>query len=133
MPLTVPEMQIVKSDPRRERVSVEYWGTNLQEGDIGRVSPTGAGVVYGNNIYMAMWVTRDSYNLFYSVWCTNDHELYDMIVGNPCSFVPFREPPIADIRRRTTTTRWEISSVTPRASFWAMTSRELFPDWTLSC
>ncbi|GLI76962.1 hypothetical protein PoHVEF18_005244 [Penicillium ochrochloron] len=78
MPLTVVEIHDAKHDPRREHVSVEYWGTNLQEGDIGRVSPTGAGVVYGNNTYKAMRVIGDSYNLFYSVWCTNEHELYDM-------------------------------------------------------
>ncbi|KAJ5980383.1 hypothetical protein N7481_007681 [Penicillium waksmanii] len=78
MPLTVSEMRGAKSDPRREHVSVEYWGSNLQEGDIGRVSPTGAGVVYYNNTYKAMRVIGDSYNLFYSVWCTNEHELYDL-------------------------------------------------------
>jgi N-acetylglucosamine-6-sulfatase len=67
MPLTVPGMQVAKSDPRREHVSVEYWATNLQEGDIGRVSRTGAGVVYGNNTSKAMRVIGDSYNLFYWV------------------------------------------------------------------
>ncbi|EPS33769.1 hypothetical protein PDE_08731 [Penicillium oxalicum 114-2] len=78
MPLTAPAMRVSRSDPRREHVSVEYWGTNLQEGDIGRLSPTGPAVVYGNNTYKAMRVIGDSYNLFYSVWCTNEHELYDM-------------------------------------------------------
>lgn len=124
MPLTVPEMQVAKSDPRREHVSVEYWGTNLQEGDIGRVSPTGAGVVYGNNTYKAMRVIGDSYNLFYSVWCTNEHELYDMTVSNPYLFVPFTKPLIANTLFRTTPTRCAISSAIPRASFSVVTSRK---------
>jgi N-acetylglucosamine-6-sulfatase len=82
MPLTSSEMQDAKHDPRREHVSVEYWGTNIQEGDIGRTSATGAAVIYGNNTYKAMRVIGDSYNLFYSVWCTNEHELYDLKVSN---------------------------------------------------
>lgn len=91
MPLTVAEIHDAEHDPRREHVSVEYWGTNLQEGDIGRVSPTGAGVVYGNNTYKAMRVIGDSYNLFYSVWCTNEHELYDMTVSRHSTFFLYRQ------------------------------------------
>jgi arylsulfatase len=81
MPLTAKGMRGARSDPRREHVSVEYWGSNLQEGDIGRVSATGAGVVYSNNTYKAMRVIGGGYNLFYSVWCTNEHELYDLTVS----------------------------------------------------
>lgn len=82
MPLTSSKMRGAQSDPRREHVSVEYWGTNLQEGDIGRVSAGGAAVIHGNNTYKALRVIGDSYNLFYSVWCTNEHELYDMTVSS---------------------------------------------------
>lgn len=67
MPLTSPEIQIAKLDPRREHVSVEYWGVNLQEGDIGRTSPSGGGIVYFNTTYKAMRAIGDSYNLYYSV------------------------------------------------------------------
>ena len=36
-------------------------------------------VSYGaNNTYKALRVIGDTYNLYYSVWCTNEHELYDL-------------------------------------------------------
>lgn len=31
-----------------------------------------------NNTYKALRISGESYNLMYSVWCTNEHELYDM-------------------------------------------------------
>jgi arylsulfatase len=90
MPLTVPEMHNAKSDPRREHLSVEFWGTIIEEGDIGRVSPTEGALVHSNNTYKAMRVIGDTYNLFYSVWCTNEHELYDMTVSDHSNFFPCR-------------------------------------------
>ena len=74
MPLSAQSMRMAERDPRREHVSVEYWGTNLQEGVIAFDESI------GNNTYKAMRVIGDSYNLLYSVWCTNEHELYDMTV-----------------------------------------------------
>lgn len=36
-------------------------------------------VSYGaNNTYKALRVIGETYNLYYSVWCTNEHELYDL-------------------------------------------------------
>ena len=36
-------------------------------------------VSYGsNNTYTALRVIGQNYNLYYSVWCTNEHELYDL-------------------------------------------------------
>lgn len=36
-------------------------------------------VSYGmNNTYKALRVIGENYNLYYSVWCTNEHELYDL-------------------------------------------------------
>jgi N-acetylglucosamine-6-sulfatase len=41
-------------------------------------------VTYGiNNTYKALRVIGQNYNLYYSVWCTNEHELYDMTVLPP--------------------------------------------------
>ena len=34
-----------------------------------------------NNTYKALRIIGDDYNLYYSVWCTNEHELYDLKVG----------------------------------------------------
>ena len=37
--------------------------------------------LWPNNTYKAMRIVSDEYNLFYSVWCTNQKELYDMTVS----------------------------------------------------
>ncbi|KAL3457657.1 Arylsulphatase [Aspergillus heterothallicus] len=79
MPLVEKDLESARSDPRREHVSVEYWGGNLQEGEVGADVEAGTPVVYNNNTYKAMRIIGDSYSLFYSVWCTNEHELYDHI------------------------------------------------------
>ena len=34
-----------------------------------------------NNTYKTARVIGDGYNLMYAVWCTNEHELYEMDVG----------------------------------------------------
>jgi hypothetical protein len=33
-----------------------------------------------NNTYKTVRVMGEGYNLMYTVWCTNEHELYDMNV-----------------------------------------------------
>jgi len=33
-----------------------------------------------NNTYKAVRIVGETYNLLYTVWCTNEHELYDMVV-----------------------------------------------------
>ena len=46
-------------------------------------------VDYGlNNTYKALRVIGDTYNLYYSVWCTNEHELYDLTVRTLRSVCP---------------------------------------------
>lgn len=37
-------------------------------------------VFKANNTYKALRVISKEYNLYYSVWCTNEHELYDLTV-----------------------------------------------------
>ncbi|TVY81869.1 Arylsulfatase [Lachnellula suecica] len=59
-----------------EHVNVEYWGRGIPEGKYGF-----EGWVlnyYLNNTYKALRLIGDTYNLYYSVWCTNETELYDM-------------------------------------------------------
>lgn len=34
-----------------------------------------------NNTYKAVRVLAEDYNLFLSVWCNNEHELYDLNVS----------------------------------------------------
>lgn len=31
-----------------------------------------------NNTYKAVRIIGDEYDLYYAVWCTNEHELYDL-------------------------------------------------------
>lgn len=58
---------------RHEHVNVEYWGFALAEGRYGKN-------VYWNNTYKALRLIGDNYNLYYSVWCSGEHELYNMTV-----------------------------------------------------
>lgn len=39
-------------------------------------------VFYGpNNTYKALRIVGANYSLYYSVWCTNEYELYDLTVS----------------------------------------------------
>lgn len=61
---------------RHEHVTVEYWGFAAAEGDFfdgSRITP--------NNTYKALRIISKTYNFYYSVWCTNEHELYDLRVS----------------------------------------------------
>ncbi|GAB7359180.1 hypothetical protein MBLNU230_g5247t1 [Neophaeotheca triangularis] len=60
-----------------EHVGVEYWGNALAEGEIGGFDGMGT-LTVPNNTYKAIRVVSDSYNLYYAVWCNNEHELYDI-------------------------------------------------------
>ncbi|KAF1831681.1 arylsulfatase precursor [Decorospora gaudefroyi] len=58
---------------KSEHVNIEFWGLHRVEGNI----------FFGqnqhvNNTYKTVRVISDDYNLAYTVWCTNEHELYDM-------------------------------------------------------
>ncbi|KAK7752482.1 hypothetical protein SLS62_005635 [Diatrype stigma] len=73
IPLTSNDIQEA-ADNRHEHVNIEYWGFAMAEG-----RPfLGHGFVIMNNTYKALRVASDSWDLYYSVWCTGEHELYDM-------------------------------------------------------
>lgn len=56
-----------------EHANIEFWSNWVAPGErLGRV----------NNTYKSVRLIGDGYNLYYSVWCTNEHELYDMTVSN---------------------------------------------------
>lgn len=42
-----------------------------------------------NNTYKAVRIIGEGYDLYYSVWCNNEHELYDIKVG-----LPINPPPL---------------------------------------
>ncbi|KAL1864312.1 hypothetical protein Daus18300_007735 [Diaporthe australafricana] len=59
---------------RHEHVTVEFWGLAAFEGNI-KFEPNR---LILNNTYKAVSVISGEYNLLYTVWCTNEHELYDL-------------------------------------------------------
>jgi N-acetylglucosamine-6-sulfatase len=74
------------STAKREHVNVEYWGIALPEGAYGLKQSEidvqgGIPHVYLNNTYKALRIISDDYNLYYSVWCTNEKQLYNLMVS----------------------------------------------------
>ncbi|KAI1312779.1 alkaline-phosphatase-like protein [Xylaria venustula] len=58
---------------RWEHVNVEFWGRAISEGEHQVLQRE-------HNTYKAIRLSSPEYNLYYSVWCNNEHELYDMTV-----------------------------------------------------
>ncbi|TDZ24828.1 Arylsulfatase [Colletotrichum orbiculare MAFF 240422] len=75
IPLTKPDFEDA-ARTRHDHVTVEYWGIAASEGAWG-FSGTNQSFVF-NNTYKAIRVVSKEYSLYYSVWCTNEHELYDL-------------------------------------------------------
>ncbi|CZT44584.1 probable arylsulfatase [Rhynchosporium secalis] len=78
IPLFENEIEEAK-EKRQEHVNVEFWGRSIPEGIYKFSLDNGKFVAYGlNNTYKALRVLGRGYNLYYAVWCTNEHELYDL-------------------------------------------------------
>ncbi|KAL2264167.1 hypothetical protein VTK26DRAFT_1285 [Humicola hyalothermophila] len=60
---------------RHEHVTVEFWGFAVSEGELFDEDEERLVV---NNTYKAVRVIGRGYNLYYAVWCNNEHELYDL-------------------------------------------------------
>ncbi|KEF58669.1 arylsulfatase [Exophiala aquamarina CBS 119918] len=76
MPIQISEAE---TQPHAsEHVAVEYWGLGVGEGKYAAAAVNG--LAQPNNTYKAIRVIGTDYNIFYSVWCTNEHELYNMTV-----------------------------------------------------
>ncbi|KAF5608554.1 arylsulfatase [Fusarium subglutinans] len=66
-----------QENKRHEHVAVEYWGGAIAEGQIGGFD--GKGQIFAqNNTYKGVRIVHEDYNLYYSAWCNNEHELYDL-------------------------------------------------------
>lgn len=90
IPLTAEDLEEAKEKgERHEHVTVEYWGFALSEG---RLFGKDATRFWTNNTYKAVRILGDGYNLYYSVWCSGEHELYDLQVSLS-SFVLSLLPP----------------------------------------
>ncbi|KAJ7257648.1 arylsulfatase [Mycena rebaudengoi] len=74
IPVSTAEIAEARGDvAKSERVNMEFWGilTARNEGNSGWLAPQ-------NQTYKAIRVVGASYRLAYTVWCDNDHELYDL-------------------------------------------------------
>ncbi|PWY66783.1 Arylsulphatase [Aspergillus heteromorphus CBS 117.55] len=78
MPLTAAEIEADRGS-RQEHVNVEYWGKAGFEGAFGRAADGGP-TTFLNNTYKALRVVSPRFNLYYSVWCSDEHQLYDLTV-----------------------------------------------------
>ncbi|KAF7553217.1 hypothetical protein G7046_g7166 [Stylonectria norvegica] len=66
-----------ESGIRHEHVTVEYWGKAFAEGEVGGFDGKGLAVI-NNNTYKGVRIVHEKYDVYYSTWCTNEHELYDL-------------------------------------------------------
>ncbi|KAJ1954022.1 hypothetical protein GGI12_005884, partial [Dipsacomyces acuminosporus] len=58
-------------DPKHtESFNVEFWNNQFTEGN--------GTVRHKSNAYKALRLISEEHNIYYSVWCTNEHEYYDM-------------------------------------------------------
>ncbi|KAH7015555.1 alkaline-phosphatase-like protein [Ilyonectria destructans] len=73
----IPVQKDEASIIRHEHVAVEYWGMALAEGETGGFDGKGQYVVR-NNTYKGVRIVHQNYDLYYSAWCNNEHELYDI-------------------------------------------------------
>jgi N-acetylglucosamine-6-sulfatase len=74
IPLTREDQLADLEDGVPEHVHVEMWGIIMSEGDYGSV-------LYPNHTYKALRLAGDDYSFLYTVWCSGEHELYDLVVS----------------------------------------------------
>jgi arylsulfatase A-like enzyme len=81
-PIPVTRKDLEMTMPRQEHVAVEFWGLGVPEGRYGYSGKyqfvNGTANAYVNNTYKGLRIESEEYSLYYSVWCTNERELYDM-------------------------------------------------------
>ncbi|KAF7557311.1 hypothetical protein G7Z17_g832 [Cylindrodendrum hubeiense] len=81
-------LEISRDDTaRHEHVGIEYWGAAIPEGLNGgrgdKHREAGAWTnYYPNNTYKGLRVVSEEYSMYYSVWCTNETELFDLKTNN---------------------------------------------------
>lgn len=88
IPLTTLDFAKATEHPQ-EHVNIEMWGIIKSEGKYGQV-------LYPNHTYKALRVVGESYNLLYTVWCSNEHELYDLSVSRQYPHALWRELIVSD-------------------------------------
>ncbi|KAK6421642.1 hypothetical protein LTR81_005482 [Elasticomyces elasticus] len=81
-------------DARQEHVNVEMWGIIMSEGNYGSV-------LYPNHTYKALRLLSKDYSYLYTVWCSGEHELYDLKV-DPYEMHNLLTPELSDFTTTTT-------------------------------
>lgn len=83
--------------PMHDHVTIEYWGIAGEEGGLTRGGGNGSFsegafqndkiealttlvAFHTNNTYKAMRIVSPDYDILYTVWCSHEHEVYDMKV-----------------------------------------------------
>jgi arylsulfatase A-like enzyme len=80
IPLTEETLEIAAHD-RHEHVNVEYWGFAVGESPYAFTRPGDlTSGLHLNNTYKGLRLQGKGYNLYYSVWCSHEHELYNFDV-----------------------------------------------------
>ena len=74
--VTTKEMQDDAEEQNYEHTNVEYWGTPYFQGK--KKNEDWGIPMHPTNTYKATRVIGKGYNLMYSVYCSGEHELYDM-------------------------------------------------------
>ena len=78
-PIAYTKAELANST-KHEIVQVEFWG--------GGNTPVGVKKgTYFNNTYKALRMTTDDNSLYYSAWCSGEHEFYDMCVKSRIYYV----------------------------------------------
>ncbi|KIV95821.1 hypothetical protein PV10_03427 [Exophiala mesophila] len=80
IPLTLSAMEKAALSPAHGHVTIEFWGVGVGEGLFSIGGPGGSIDWWANNTYKGLRLVSPQYDLLYTVWCNNVHELYDMKV-----------------------------------------------------
>jgi N-acetylglucosamine-6-sulfatase len=82
MPISKDSFHKREKKSAYEHVNVEFWGTGTPSEYVklheSANSEDPHDKPWRNSTYKSVRVLGEGYNLYYSVWCTNEHELYDM-------------------------------------------------------
>lgn len=78
-PVPLHSHESLHSSQRGEHANVEFWGLAIAEGEGNSFGPENP-ITVPNNTYKGLRLhsPESGYDLYYSVWCNNAHELYDI-------------------------------------------------------
>ncbi|PKS08523.1 hypothetical protein jhhlp_004908 [Lomentospora prolificans] len=110
-PVPLTSKELAEAPATREHVNIEYWGWAVSEGKWGFNGGDDKRIF--NNTYKAIRVVGEGYNLYYSVWCTNEHELYDM-TNDPGQLVNLLHPDEAEVAATATILGHPLKTLVPR-------------------